>query len=199
MRHRPVQDIRELPTYAFGPGNPVWWGTLAFITLEGTGFVLAAAAYLFLHFMNADFPLSAPPPELLWSTAVTVVMLASAWPNQMAKKDSEKEDLRKVRRDLVIMSLVGLVLLGLRAFEFTTLNVRWDQNAYGSLIWVLLGLHTVHLLTDVFDTLVLTALMFTKHGRGKRFADVSDNSFYWYFVVVTWVPIYLLIYWMPRW
>jgi heme/copper-type cytochrome/quinol oxidase subunit 3 len=199
MRHRPVQDIRDLPTYAFGPGSPVWWGTLAFITLEGTGFVLTAAAYLFLHFMNADFPLSAPPPELLWSTAVTVVMLASAWPNQMAKKNSEEEDIRKVRRDLVIMSLAGFVLLGLRAFEFTTLNVRWDQNAYGSLVWVLLGLHTVHLLTDVGDTLVLTALMFTKHGRGKRFSDVSDNAFYWYFVVATWVPIYLLIYWMPRW
>ena len=26
----------------------------------------------------------------------------------------------------------------------------------------------------------------------------SDNAFYWDFVVVSWIPIYLLIYWVPR-
>ena len=55
------------------------------------------------------------------------------------------KDLRAVRCDLVIMTTVGLVLLGLRASEFRTLNVRWDQNAYGSIVWILLGLHTAHL------------------------------------------------------
>ena len=49
----------------------------------------------------------------------------------------------------------------------------------------------------VGDTIVLTALMFTKHGRAKRFGDVSDNAFYWYFVVGAWLPIYYLVYWFP--
>jgi hypothetical protein len=34
-------------------------------------------------------------------------------------------------------------------------------------------------------------------GRAKRFADVSDNAFYWYFVVAAWLPIYYLVYWFP--
>jgi heme/copper-type cytochrome/quinol oxidase subunit 3 len=78
------------------------------------------------------------------------------------------------------------------------MNTRWDSSAYGSVLWLLLGLHTTHLLTDVGDTLVVTALMFTRHGRGKRFSDVSDNCFYWHFVVASWVPIYGLIYWAAR-
>jgi heme/copper-type cytochrome/quinol oxidase subunit 3 len=46
---------------------------------------------------------------------------------------------------------------------------------------------------------VLTVLMFTGHGNsGRRFADVGDNAFYWDFVVLAWIPIYLLIYWLPR-
>jgi cytochrome c oxidase subunit III len=66
-------------------------------------------------------------------------------------------------------------------------------------VWFLLGLHTAHLLTDVADTVVLTALMFTRHAmNGRRFNDVSDNAFYWYFVVLSWVPIYFIIYWVPR-
>ena len=61
-----------------------------------------------------------------------------------------------------------------------------------------MGLHTAHLLTDVVDTGVLTALMFTRHARGRRFVDVSENAFYWYFVVLVWLPLYAVIYWVPR-
>jgi heme/copper-type cytochrome/quinol oxidase subunit 3 len=40
--------------------------------------------------------------------------------------------------------------------------------------------------------------MFTKHAHDRRFVDVSENSFYWYFVVLTWLPIYAVIYLVPR-
>jgi heme/copper-type cytochrome/quinol oxidase subunit 3 len=67
-------------------------------------------------------------------------------------------------------------------------------------MWALLLLHTVHILTDWIDTLVLSALMFTKHGpEPRRFVDVSENSLYWRFVWLAWLPIYLLLYWVPRW
>jgi hypothetical protein len=29
--------------------------------------------------------------------------------------------------------------------------------------------------------------------------DVYENGDYWYFVVLTWIPIYLVLYWAPRW
>jgi hypothetical protein len=46
---------------------------------------------------------------------------------------------------------------------------------------------------------VLTAMMFTRHGyESKRFVDVSENCFYWYFVVLSWIPIYAVLYWSPR-
>jgi heme/copper-type cytochrome/quinol oxidase subunit 3 len=45
---------------------------------------------------------------------------------------------------------------------------------------------------------VLTALMFKKRFEGKRFVDVAENSGYWDFIVLSWVPIYAVIYWAPR-
>jgi cytochrome c oxidase subunit III len=196
---RPFElDVSGLPTYGFGTRMTMWWGTLAFCVLEGTGFALATAAYLFLWVNNPDWPIETGPPGLLWSSLVLLVMLASLWPNLLATRDARNEDLPRVRRDLVILSAIGVVLLVLRAFEFTTLGVAWDRNAYGSLVWVLLGLHTAHLLTDLGDTLVLTALMFTRHAHGKRFSDVEDNAFYWNFVVLAWVFLYALLYWVPR-
>ena len=86
----------------------------------------------------------------------------------------------------------------MRVGEFTALNVRWDADAYGSVVFMLLGLHTLHLATDAFDTAVLTVLMFTGPIEGKRYVDVSENSLYWYFVVWSWLPIYAVLYWAPR-
>jgi heme/copper-type cytochrome/quinol oxidase subunit 3 len=159
---------------------------------------MTIGAYLYLAFINPQWPLSASPPALAWSSGVTIVMVLSVWPNMLAKVAAKHEDLRAVRRDLVIMSAVGLLLIMLRFLEFGALHVRWDENAYGSVVWLLLGLHTTHIITDVGDTLVLTVLMFTKHGQGRRFSDVEDNAFYWNFVVLSWLPIYALLYWGPR-
>jgi cytochrome c oxidase subunit III len=198
MKHTPVLDVSGLPTYAFGARSPIWWGTLSFCILEGTGFALAVGAYLYLAFINPHWPLSAPPPGLIWSSLLTVLLVVSAVPNWLAKKAGEDEDLPKVRLYLVVMSLIGLAAIVLRLLEFTTLHVRWDQNAYGSLLWAILGLHLTHIATDLIDTVVLTVLMFTRHGHGKRFSDVSDNAFYWNFVILSWLPLYALLYWGPR-
>jgi cytochrome c oxidase subunit I+III len=64
---------------------------------------------------------------------------------------------------------------------------------------MLLGLHTIHLIADTWDSAVLTVLMFTGPLEGKRYVDVSENGMYWYFVVLAWLPIYAVIYWVPRW
>jgi heme/copper-type cytochrome/quinol oxidase subunit 3 len=106
--------------------------------------------------------------------------------------------LRKVRIGLVILGVIGFALMIVRALEFTTLNVRWDDSAYGSVVWVLLGLHTFNLITDYIDSLVLTALMFKSPLEGKRFVDVAENAGYWDFVVVSWLPIYAVVYWGAR-
>jgi cytochrome c oxidase subunit III len=199
MSHRVVLNARHMPTFAHGPRSPMWWGTLGFCAAEGMGFALGLGAYFYLVFINGRWPLSQHPPDLLWASLHTGLMLLSLWPNHLAKKNGEREDLSRVRRDLVVMTLIGVALLGLRVMEFGTLHVRWDENAYGSIVWLLLGFHTAHLLTDVVDTIVLAVLMFTRHGRGKRFSDVGDNAFYWYFVVASWLPIYTSIYWFVRW
>lgn len=66
------------------------------------------------------------------------------------------------------------------------------------MVWFIMGLHTAHLLIDVVDTAVLTVLIFVGPLEGKRFSDVSENAFYWYFVILSWLPLYAVIYFAPR-
>jgi heme/copper-type cytochrome/quinol oxidase subunit 3 len=198
MKQRHVQDLSELPTTDFGAKSPIWWGTLAFCALEGMGFALAAGAYLYLRQINPKWPIAAPPPDHWAGTAILVLLLLSLWPNALVDRDARNLRLRRVQFWLILMSVIGLLVLAIRAWEFAELRIRWDENAYGSITWFILGLHATHVLTDLGDTVVLAVLMFTRHASKKRFSDVSDNAFYWHFVAASWIPLYALLYGVPR-
>lgn len=191
-------DVSHLAPGAFGHRALLWWGTMGLIVIEGTAFALAIAAYFYIRLRNSTWPPNLPPPDLLWGTVNTAVLLASAVPNELAKKAAERIDLAGVRFWLVVCLLFGIAFNMIRVLEFMTLNCSWNTNAYGSIVWMLLGLHTVHIATDVADTAVLTVLMFVGPVEEKRFVDVAENSMYWYFVVFTWLPVYGVLYWAPR-
>lgn len=199
MRMHIVHDVSSLETSGFGANTLTWWGTLAFMSLEATGFALAGGAYLYLMARSPEWPLNARLPDYWPGSLVLVLFLISVPVNHALDRWARAKNLKKVQIGLIIMSIFGILPLIVRGFEFQALHVSWDTNAYGSAVWFLLALHTTHLLTDLGDTIVLTALMFTRHADNpRRFSDVSDNAFYWDFVVLTWIPIYALIYWIPR-
>ena len=191
-------DVAELPSFGFSHRSLMWWGTAAMMAIEGTVFALAVVVYFYLRSHSETWPMDSAPPALRWGTLNTLILLASLIPNQWTKRVAEKLDLRRVRIGLIVCLLFSLAFLVVRGFEFTTLNCRWDDNAYGSIVWTLMGLHTTHLLTDFIDSAVLTAAMFTSPIEGRRFVDVSENAVYWYFVVLTWLPIYAVVYWAAR-
>ena len=192
-------DVSDLAPGAFGHRSILWWGTMGIILIEGMAFAVTIGAYFFLRTRSVYWPPPhVMPPDLWWGTLNTVILLASAVPNELAKKAGERVDLGKVRLWMVVCLIFGVAFNAVRWMEFASLNVRWDQYAYGSITWFLLGLHTTHILTDVLDTAVLAVLMFIGPIEEKRFVDVSENSYYWYFVVLAWLPIYGVIYWAPR-
>lgn len=191
-------DVSALPSFGFSHRSLVWWATLGLIAVEGTVFALAIASYFFLRSHSDVWPMNGPPPDLFWGTLNTLVMLLSAVPNHLAKRAAEKLQVEQARSWLTVCTVMALAFLVLRIFEFRSLNTGWNQNAYGSITWTLLGLHTAHLITDFWDSVVLLVLLFVGPLQGKTMVDVSENAFYWYFVVLSWLPIYFVIYWAPR-
>jgi heme/copper-type cytochrome/quinol oxidase subunit 3 len=199
MKHSTVLDLSALPTEMPRSGSLTWWGTLAFMLIEGTGFALMIGVYLYLGSQAPEWPIGAPPPELGPGTGVTLLLLASLVPNFFLSRWAADQNLRRTRIGLLLMAAFGTAPLLLRIAEFGAMGVSWDSNAYGSVVWILLGLHTTHILTDLIETYVLCALMFTRHGdHPRRYGDVQDGALYWYFVVLTWLPIYGCLYGLPR-
>jgi membrane associated rhomboid family serine protease len=69
MKQSIVLDLSKLPAHGLGTASLTWWGTLAFMLIEGTGFALSIVVYLYLMSLAPHWPLNAPPPDLLPGTA----------------------------------------------------------------------------------------------------------------------------------
>jgi len=197
---RAAGDVARLPTVTFGQRSLMWWGTVGFMVVEGWTLALCVAAYLYVR-QNFETwpPLRTPDPDLLLPTVNLVLMLISLWPAYMAQKASKRLDEGGVRLWLTIGGFGSLPILVIRWFELWALNVRWDTNAYGSAAWVTVGVHSTLLLLDIGDTIGFALFYWIRDKMPvKSMSDVSDNSFYWYFMVATWIPLYVLLYLGPR-
>jgi cytochrome c oxidase subunit III len=192
-------DVSALPPGAFGSRTLTFWGTLGIVLIEGTAFALAVGAYFYLVTRSPAWPPhGVAPPDLRWGTLNTFVLLVSLIPNELTKRAAKDVNLHRVRIWILVSLLFAVAFNVVRAFEFAHLNVSWNRDAYGSIVWLILGLHTTHIVTDFLDSTVLGVLMFTGPVEEHRFVDVEENAVYWYFVVLAWLPIYGVIYWAPR-
>ncbi|HEU4563842.1 MAG TPA: hypothetical protein VFS05_04295 [Gemmatimonadaceae bacterium] len=197
---RAVLDVSHLPTVVFGHRSTMWWGIVCFMLIEGTTLALCAASYIYVRRnFNAWPPERTPLPDLTVASVNMLVMLASVLPAYLCARAAKRLDLAGVKRWLVVMALFGIVILVLRWFEMRALHTRWDANAYGSVADLVIFVHATLLLVDVADTIVFTVIAFSDRFEKKHFPDATDNSFYWYFMVLSWLPLYLLLFWGPRW
>jgi cytochrome c oxidase subunit 3 len=198
-RERIVADVSRLPNVVYGSRNLVSWGTTGFMIIEGFTLALCAVTYVYLRKNTIVWPPHGTQlPQLLVPTiglAVMVLSLPLVW---WTKRRAERMELGATRIGLVISSVVAVVVFGLRLAEFASLHTQWNSSAYGSISWTILGFQGTLILIDMYDTIGLTLIMFL-HPESKWFPEVSDNAIYWVFTVLSWVPLYFLVYFGPRW
>ena len=200
-RTQPVVDVSELPDLAFGPNDIMWWGTLGFVVIEGFTLVVCAAVLVYLTQNYPTWPPAGTPrPSLVAPTIQMLLMLSSVPLIGWIAKRAREFDLARVRNGLVLASLANAAFVGLRVWELVrSLNVKWDTNAYGSALWLVLAMHGTLLLVEFVEVSGMTLMFWFAPVEEKHFSDVTDMMFYWLFMVLGWVPLYILCFWLPRW
>jgi cytochrome c oxidase subunit I+III len=200
-QQKSVIDLRPLPDVVFGARDIMWWGTLGFVVIEGFTLVLCAAVYIYLTQNFTTWPPEHTPlPSLKAPTIQVIVMLASLPVMWWLAKAARRYDLGKVRIGLILATLFNAAFVGLRLVELlVSLNVRWDTNAYASAQWLILIMHGTLLTVELVEVGGMMLIFWLAPVEEKHFSDVADMVFYWAFMVLGWMPLYVLCFWVPRW
>jgi heme/copper-type cytochrome/quinol oxidase subunit 3 len=199
IRQIPAIDVSHLPTSAFGHKEPLWWGVMLAIAIESTAFALTWSTYLYLRMQEATWPpWRWSAPDLLVGSISTVVLFATWFPMYAMSKAARKMDAARIRKLLVIFFAICAVAGAIRIWEYIALQVKWDSNAYGSIVWALLTIHTVHFISSIAETGILAAYLFLRPMDPKHALDVEVSALYWYFVVGSWIPNFILLYLGPH-
>lgn len=193
-------DLRQLPVAPLGRGNPVWWGMIGLITIEAAVFATLITSYFYLRLGHAEWPPGGlEPPDLLWPTINTFVLLASSIPMHYADRGIARNDQRALKLGLLVSLILALTFLGIKAYELSHKEYGWDSHAYGSIVWTIIGFHTAHVVALSLKTLVVGLLAIKGFFHAEERIAVQVNGVYWHFVVAVWVPLYIVLYWVPRW
>jgi cytochrome c oxidase subunit 1/cytochrome c oxidase subunit I+III len=99
---------------------------------------------------------------------------------------------------LVANLIFGTTFLIFRIYEFKALRCMWNSHAYGSITWTLLFLHTSNLVTSLLETAIVLAYFLLRPVEERHYLDARLDGVFWYFVVVTWIPLYAVVFLVPR-
>lgn len=127
----------------------------------------------------------------------TLVLLFSSLCVVVAIKAMRLGAMPIVRLALPMAMACGLIFIGLKAFEYTSMVVSGHgvgANHFYLYYFVLTGLHLFHLCIGV----VVLALMLTQAGRPDlgptRMAVVEGGACFWHLVDLLWVVLFALLY-----
>jgi heme/copper-type cytochrome/quinol oxidase subunit 3 len=196
---RPVLDVRHLDAGAFGARDPLWWGVTLLMCIEGSVFGLLVASTLYLRGLSDAWPPTLLPPSWLQLAGLDLALLSiSAVPMHLTNRAAHRSSVAGMKRWLLVTIVAGVAVVVVRGYEAWLLPFRWDSHAYGSLLWMFLFLHSVHVITGVLEnTLFLSLLTRGPVLEEKHLTDLTSNGLYWYFVVVSWLPCFAVLFLDP--
>ena len=198
-----VLDVSALTEGTADSRALIWWGNLGMLAIEGTMFAMALATYLYLRSVNLDWPPSTvPKPDLLIPTINMLMLLLSCIAAFVIDRASITKNMTAIRAGHIISIAVGITFLSIQfGVIVPNLGYKWSSHAYGSIVWTIIGMHTLHMLTATGETTLLFTYSLFKPVMKKHLLDFRCTAVYWYFVALVWVPFYFVIFiepWMQR-
>jgi heme/copper-type cytochrome/quinol oxidase subunit 3 len=198
-----VIDVSALPEGTTDSRALIWWGNLGMMVIEGTMFAMMIATYLYLRMANIDWPPgTVQPPTLFWPTVDLAILIVSFFPALYADLVGGKREHKwPIYIGFPLCVLAGISVLACRWIILSNLGYKWSDHAYGSVIWTIFGLHLLHVIAATCECGLIFFYCAVWPMTKKKYLDTRCCAVYWYFVVITWLPFYVIVFlgpWMQR-
>ncbi|WP_211292327.1 aa3-type cytochrome oxidase subunit III [Corynebacterium camporealensis] len=128
---------------------------------------------------------------------ITAILVSSSFTSQFGVFAAERGDVYKLRLWYSITIALGVVFLGIMAFEWYELiihGVTVQASVFGSVFYIITGFHAAHVTAGLIAfAIILLALAKTKFTPAQATAAMAV-SYYWHFVDVVWIGVFVVIY-----
>ncbi len=185
--HSPLASMRSTGQF----------GVIVFLASDVMLFAPFFAAYFLLRAGNQPWPPEGVELDTLRAGIFTAVLVASSFTLVASDRAAEHGAAQHQRRWLLITIGLGAAFLANQLAEYATLTFGADDHTYGSVYWVLTGLHGAH----VTAGLVAMALLFLRSARSRSPAAIATwtggVSLFWHLVDVIWLFVFATI-WVIR-
>lgn len=136
-------------------------------------------------------------PQQFWIN--TIIILSSSATMLWAQWAARRDDLEKVKLAIAITSvlgvsfLIGQLLAWDKMVEMNYYFTGMGSNTSSSFIYVLTGVHGLHLVSGVIFLLVVLAATFRYKVHSKNMAQLEMCATYWHFLGGLWLYLFVFL------
>jgi cytochrome c oxidase subunit 3 len=148
------------------------------------------AAFFSIRVNDHPWPPVGTHLDVLRAGFFTLILVASSFTMQTALFAEERFNRRKARIWIGITLVLGVLFLYNQGYEWVTQATRPGTNAYGSLFFIMTGLHGLHVALGLVAMIFLLGRMRGPAGDPGELSVFQGISYYWHFVDIVWIGLY---------
>jgi len=155
------------------------------------------ATYVVLRDSTAGGPAGREIFDLPIVLIETILLLISSFTTGLAMIALRLKSLKYVLIFLAITYVLGVAFLTIEVNEFTTLVAdghSWQQSAFLSAFFTLVGTHGLHITVGLLWLLVLVVTMIRRGITVKIRRQLLLFAMFWHFLDVIWIFIFTVVY-----
>jgi cytochrome c oxidase subunit III len=172
--------------------NPKVFGMWVFMGSVVMLFAALTSAYI-VRQAEGNWYIFDIPPVFYTSS---VVILISSITMHMAYLAVKRDNFGLVKTLITITAVLGLVFLALQFYGWVYLvdiQVHFVGNPSGSFLYVLTGMHGLHLISGVIFLFILLVKVFQYKVHSKNMATFQMCATYWHFLDGLWIYLFIFL------
>ena len=180
--------------------NMVSVGTIAFLAQELMFFAGLFAMYFTSRangLANGDWSTQTDHINVLFGGIITAVLIASSFTSQFGVFAAERGDVFGLRKWFTVTIVLGVIFLGLVAYEWTELvmaGVTPQSSVFGSVVYIITGFHMAHVTAGIIAFIVVLLRVAKSKFTPAQATAAMAVSYYWHFVDAIWIGVFITIY-----
>ncbi|EEI16976.1 heme-copper oxidase subunit III [Corynebacterium sanguinis] len=175
-------------------------GTIAFLAQELMFFAGLFAMYFTSRangMTTGDWEKQTEYLNVMFGLIITIVLVLSSVTSQMGVFAAERGDVYGLRRWFSVTIGLGVVFLGLVAFEWFEMvshGVTPQASVYGSVFYIITGFHMAHVTAGIIAFIVVMLRVAKSKFTPAQATAAMATSYYWHFVDVIWIGVFVTLY-----